>query len=150
MYRTTLILAFLFLTSLTFAGDTSDYSFSKTVDMSYEDALVKVTEELKTAGFGIISETDVKATMKNKLDVDMKPYKILGACNPKLAHDAIQAEQQIGLFLPCNVIVYVNDEDKTVISAVDPVKMMMAVENPQLEKTAMQVRDKLKAVIDNL
>ncbi len=132
------------------ADDSPSYAFAKTVDLSFDDALTKVSAELKNAGFGIITEIDVQTTMKKKLDKDMKPYKILGACHPQSAFDAIQAEKQIGLFLPCNVIVYVNDEDKTVVSAVDPVAMMAAVENPELAKTAKQIREKLKSVIDNM
>ena len=88
--------------------------------------------------------------MKKKLDAEIKPYKILGACHPKFAHEALQQEIEIGLFLPCNVIVYVNEKGKTVVSAVDPVAMMMAVDNPSLGDTAAEVREKLKMVIDSL
>lgn len=144
-----ILLLFIFLIAA-FAGDSSSYAFSKTVDLSYEEALIKVTDELKTAGFGVITEIDVRATMKAKLEKEMKPYKILGACNPQFAFESIQKEEQVGLFLPCNVIVYVNETGKTVVSAVDPVAMMMAVENPELTETAKKVREKLKKVIENL
>ena len=91
----------------------TNYGFWKTVNLGFEEAITKVTEELKKEGFGILTEIDVTATFKNKLDVDFKPYKILGACNPPNAYKALQAEEQIGLMLPCNVIVYVDDNDKT-------------------------------------
>ncbi len=144
-----------FLMTLTFfsflhAGDSPSYAFSKIVELSYEETLTKVTADLKSAGFGVITEIDVQATMKAKLEKEMKPYKILGACNPTFAFEAIQKEEQVGLFLPCNVIVYVNDGGKTVVSAVDPVAMMMAVDNPELTETAKKVREKLKNVIENL
>ncbi|MBN1479671.1 DUF302 domain-containing protein [candidate division KSB1 bacterium] len=135
---------------MVYSAETPSYGFSKTLDLSYEEALNKVSAELKELGFGIITEIDVQATMKKKLDVDIKPYKILGACNPSFAYAAIQAETHIGLFLPCNVIVYVNEDNQTVVSAVDPVAMMAAVENPELAETANKVRESLKRVIDNL
>ena len=127
-----------------------DYGFSKIVNLSYEQALEKVTQELKKEGFGIITEIDVKATMKKKLDVDYRPYKILGACNPKFAHQALMAEEQIGLMLPCNVIVYENESGKTVVSAINPAAAMGAIENPELKKVAKTVQDKLKKVIKNI
>ncbi len=129
---------------------TTSYGFSKEVDYSFEQALDKVAEELKKEGFGILTEIDVKATMKKKLDVDYRPYKILGACNPPFAHQALQAEEQIGLMLPCNVIVYVNGNNRTVIAAVNPMASMQAVENPNLGEVAAQVQNKLKAVIERV
>lgn len=144
------------ITSLVFAqadkGDSnkSNYAFSKEVNLSYEQALEKVTQELKKEGFGIITEIDVKATMKKKSGVDYRPYKILGACNPKFAHKALEAEEQIGLMLPCNVIVYENNSGKTVVSAVDPVSAMGAVENSELEEIAKSIQAKLKKVIDQI
>ena len=126
------------------------YYFSKTVDFGYEEAIEKVTEALKEEGFGILTEIDVKATLKKKIDVDVKPYKILGACNPPFAYKAMQAEEMIGLMLPCNVVVFINDEDKTVVAAVDPVASMKAVENDNLGEVAETIRGKLKKVIDNL
>lgn len=128
----------------------TNYSFSKTVGLSFEEALEKVTEELKKEGFGILTEIDVKATLKKKIDVDFKPYKILGACNPPFAYKALQAEEQIGLMLPCNVIVYVNDDGETVLAIIDPVASMISVENPGLEETANTIREKLKKVYENI
>ncbi|GBD93428.1 hypothetical protein BMS3Abin05_01011 [bacterium BMS3Abin05] len=126
------------------------YGFTRNVDLSYEQAIEKVTEELKKEGFGILTEIDVTATLKKKLDVDFKPYKILGACNPPFAYKALQAEEQIGLMLPCNVIVYVNDSGETVVSAVDPVASMQAVDNPGLGEVAQTIQGKLKLVIERL
>ena len=127
-----------------------DYGFSKIVNLSYEQALEKVTQELKKEGFGIITEIDVKATMKKKLDVDYRPYKILGACNPKFAHQALEAEEQIGLMLPCNVIVYENKNGKTVVTAVNPAAAMGSIENPKLKEVAKSVEAKLRKVIENI
>ncbi|HDL18296.1 MAG TPA: DUF302 domain-containing protein [Bacteroidetes bacterium] len=126
------------------------YAFSKIVGLGYDEAIEKVTGELKKEGFGILTEIDVKETLKKKLDVDFKPYKILGACNPPYAYKSLQAEEQIGLMLPCNVIVYVNDNDGTVVAAVDPVASMQAVDNPNLGEVAQTIQGKLKSVIERL
>ncbi len=126
------------------------YYFSKTLEISFDEALMKVTEELKKEGFGILTEIDVKETMKKKMDVDFRKYKILGACNPPLAHKAIQTEDKIGTMLPCNVIVQELSEGKIEVAAIDPVASMQAVENPKLRDVADQVRVKLKRVIDSL
>lgn len=126
------------------------YYFSKTLGISFDEALMKVTEELKREGFGILTEIDVKETMKKKMDVDFRKYKILGACNPPLAHKAIQIEDKIGTMLPCNVIVQELSEGKIEVAAIDPVASMQAVENPKLRDVADQVRVKLKRVIDSL
>lgn len=127
------------------------YYFSKILgNVSFEGAISKVTEELKKEGFGILTEIDVKETLKKKLDVDFKKYKILGACNPPFAYQALQAEDKIGLMLPCNVIVHEIEEGKIEIVAIDPVASMQAVENPNLGKIAEQVRNKLKTVVQNL
>lgn len=128
----------------------TEYGFTKTVGLSFEQAIKKVTEELKKEGFGILTEIDVQATLKNKLDVDFTPYKILGACNPPSAYKALQAEEQIGLMLPCNVIIYVNDTGETVVAAVDPIASMQAVENPALGEVAQTIQAKLKAVIERI
>lgn len=128
----------------------SNYGFSKVVDLDYQEAIEKVTVELQKEGFGILTEIDVQGTLKKKLNVDFRPYKILGACNPPSAYKALQAEEQIGLMLPCNVIVYVNDEGKTVVAAVDPVASMQAVENEQLVVIANEIRGKLENVIHSL
>ena len=126
------------------------YYFSTTLDTNFDQSIEKVTEELKKEGFGILTEIDVKETFKKKLDVDFRKYRILGACNPTMAHQAIQAESRIGTMLPCNVIVQELDNGKTEVSAVDPVASMKAVENNQLQPIATQVRDKLKKVISSL
>ncbi len=128
----------------------TSYGFSKVVNLGYDEAIEKVTDELKKEGFGVLTEIDVKATLKKKLDVDFKPYKILGACNPPFAYKALQSEEQIGLMLPCNVIVYVNDEGKTVVAAVDPIASMQAVKNESLGEVAETIQGKLKKVISNL
>lgn len=125
----------------------TNYGFWKVVNLGYDEAIKKVTEELKKEGFGVLTEIDVKATLKKKLDVDFKPYKILGACNPAYAHQALQSEEQIGLMLPCNVIIYVNDNGKTIVAAIDPVASMTAVGNAALEVHAQEVRTKLQRVI---
>lgn len=125
------------------------YYFSKKVDLSFDDAIEKVTEELKKDGFGILTEIDVKATLKKKLDVDFRPYKILGACNPPFAYRALQAEEKIGTMLPCNVIVQAT-ETGVEISAVDPVASMQAIDNPHLSGVAKTIQEKLKGVIERL
>lgn len=126
------------------------YGFSKEVDLTYEEAIEKVTLELSKEGFGVLTEIDVKATLKKKLDVDFRPYKILGACNPPFAYKALQAEEQIGLMLPCNFIVYVNDENKTIVAAIDPIASMQAVQNESLGEVAQTVQQKIKNVIANV
>jgi uncharacterized protein (DUF302 family) len=117
---------------------------------SFDDAIAKVTALLKEEGFGVLTEIDVKDTLKKKIDVDFKKYKILGACNPHFAHKALQSEDKIGVLLPCNVVVE-EQEDRTIeVSAVDPVASMATVQNDQLGGLATEVRDKLKRVIDRL
>lgn len=128
----------------------TNYGFSKVVNLGYDEAIEKVTEELKKEGFGVLTEIDVKETLKKKLDVDFKPYKILGACNPPFAYKALQSEEQIGLMLPCNVIVYVNDEGKTIVAAIDPIASMQAVKNESLGEVAETIQGKLKSVISKL
>ena len=125
------------------------YGFSKTVDLSFEDTINKVTEELKKEGFGILTTIDVKETLKNKIDVDFKKYTILGACNPTLAHKALQAEEEIGLLLPCNVIVYEKDS-KSAVSVFDPSLMTKVVENENLNPIAEKVKEKLQRVFDSI
>ena len=126
------------------------YYTSKTVDFTYDQAIEKVTGLLKEEGFGVLTEIDVKNTLKEKLDVDFKKYKILGACNPNFAHKALQAEDKIGVMLPCNVIVEEHEDGTVEVSAVNPVASMQAVTNDELHPIAGQVRDKLDKVIDNL
>lgn len=125
------------------------YSYSATSDRSFKDTITKVTELLKEEGFGVLTEIDVKETLKKKLDVDFKKYKILGACNPNFAYQALQAEDKIGVMLPCNVIVEEHEDGTVEVSAIDPVASMQAVDNESLEPIAVEVRDRLKKVIDN-
>jgi len=126
------------------------YYFSKTMKTSFEEAVAKVTEELKKEGFGILTEIDVKATLKKKLNVDFRPYRILGACHPPSAHHALLAEDKIGLMLPCNVIVQEFSPGAVEVAAVDPVASMQAIDNPKLGQVAAQVRAKLEKVIGSL
>jgi uncharacterized protein (DUF302 family) len=121
------------------------YGFSKTLKMPYEKAIEKVTEELKSEGFGVLTTIDVRDTLKKKIDVDFKKYIILGACNPSFAHKALQAEEEIGLILPCNVIVYEKD-DNTVVSFFDPELMSQIVDNQNLKNIAAEVKQKLLRV----
>ena len=126
------------------------YYFTKKVNISFDDAIAKVTEELKKEGFGVLTEIDVQATFKKKLDVDFRKYRILGACNPNFAHQALTAEDKIGLMLPCNVVVQETTDGKIEVSAIDPIASMMAVKNDSLGSVAQQVQAKIKRVIDAL
>ena len=127
------------------------YYFAKTLaDTSFDDAITRVSDALKAEGFGILTEIDVKATMKKKLDKDFRDYRILGACNPSMAWQALQAEDRIGTMLPCNVIVQQRDNGEVEVAAVDPQASMQAVDNPALADVAAEVRDSLKRVIDAL
>jgi uncharacterized protein (DUF302 family) len=126
------------------------YYFSKTLNVSFDEAVTKVTEELKKEGFGILTDIDVQGALKKKLNVDFRKYRILGACNPPFAYQALQAEDKIGTMLPCNVIVQEIVEGKVEIAAIDPVASMMAIENPKLSNIAEQVQNKLRKVIENL
>ena len=119
-------------------------------DYGFDEAIEKVTEELQKEGFGVLTEIDVTATFKKKINVDFRPYRILGACNPHFAHQAIQAEEKIGTMLPCNVIVQQLDNGKVEVSAVNPMASMMAVKNDALEDIATQVSNKLENVIKQL
>ena len=125
------------------------YHFSKTLNNDFDTAIEKVTVELKKEGFGVLTQIDVQDTLKKKLDVDFRKYKILGACNPHFAYEALLAEDTIGTMLPCNVIVQERKDGKVEVSAVDPVASMMAIKNDTLVGVAMQVREKLNRVIDN-
>ena len=128
-----------------------DYYFKTTLnDTTFDQAIEKVTEELKKEGFGVLTEIDIKATLKEKLDVDFYNYRILGACNPPFAYKALQAEDKIGTMLPCNVIVQERESGNIEVSAVDPIASMMAIENEALGEVAAQVRVKLKNVIEQL
>ena len=126
------------------------YYFSKTLNLAFDKAITGVTEELKKEGFGILTEIDVKATLKKKLDVDFRNYRILGACNPPFAYKALQAEDKIGTMLPCNVIVQEISDGKVEVTAIDPLASMQAVENPALKTIAAEISGKLKKVIERV
>ncbi|MGO4820448.1 MULTISPECIES: DUF302 domain-containing protein [unclassified Flavobacterium] len=127
-----------------------EYYFSKTITDSFENAIEKVTKGLKEEGFGILTEIDLKATLKKKLDVDFYNYTILGACNPPFAYKALLAEDKIGTMLPCNVIVQEKIAGQIEIAAVDPAASMQAVDNTELAEIAAEIRDRLKNAIDQL
>ena len=126
------------------------YYFSKTVNLPFDAAIARVTEELKKEGFGVLTDIDVKATMKKKLDVEFRNYRILGACNPPFAYQALLAEDKIGTMLPCNVIVQEHAPGQVEIAAIDPVASMAAVDNPGLGAIGMQVRAKLQKVVERI
>lgn len=126
------------------------YVNSKIVNYTFEDAIAKVTDELKKEGFGILTEIDVQETLKNKLDVDFRKYKILGACNPTFAYKALQMEETLGVLLPCNVVVQEKEDGKVQVSVVNPMESMQAVKNPALEEVAVTVSSKLQKVLENL
>ena len=125
------------------------YYYARTVDRPISDTEARVREELEKEGFGVLTEIDVKATLKKKLDVNFRPYKILGACSPGFAHKALQAEDKIGTMLPCNVIIQSQDS-QTEVAAVDPVSSMQAVDSEELAGIAGQVREQLRNVIDRV
>ena len=126
------------------------YALETTTTRSFEDTIARVTELLAAQGFGVLTEIDVQATLKKKLDVDFRRYRILGACNPPFAHRALQHSLDVGMLMPCNVIVYETDAGKTVVSAVDPMQTMAAQGEPALRPLADEVRQKLQRVIDSL
>ncbi len=126
------------------------YYFAKTLPLGFDEAVRHTTETLKQQGFGIISDIDVKRTLQSKIGVDFRNYRILGACNPKLAHAALQLEDKIGTMLPCNVVVQEIGGDKTEVAAVDPVASMAAADNPRLKELAQHVQTLLRKVIDAL
>jgi uncharacterized protein (DUF302 family) len=130
-------------------GKKMKYNYKKQVNISYSEAVTKVKAELQKEGFGVMTEIDVKATLKKKLNVDFDNYIIIGACNPPFAYQALQAEKDIGLLLPCNVIVY-DDGGKTFAASILPTQAMNMIENKKLQDIAVQVESKLKKVIDNL
>lgn len=126
---------------------TQEYAFKTTLDVPYETAIEKATAALKDEGFGVLTEIDVKATLKKKLDVDFRRYIILGACNPNLAYQALQVETELGLLLPCNVIVYETDEGRSMVSIVDPLTMLGVVDSQQLNPIADEAKTRLQRVL---
>lgn len=127
------------------------YYFNKTITTkNFDEAVTYVTEELKKEGFGIVTDINMKDTLKNKIGVDFKNYRILGACNPHYAYKALQGEDKIGVFLPCNVVVEQHENDEIEVSAVDPIASMISVKNDALGGIATEIQAKLKKVIDNL
>ncbi len=126
------------------------YYFSKKLEMPFDKAIQHVTDALAAKGFGVLTTIDVQATMKKKLNVEFRPYTILGACNPEFAHKALQSEDMIGTMLPCNVVLQESGKGSVEVSAVDPVASMMAIKNPKLATIAGEVRDLLKLVVSGL
>ena len=126
----------------------TSYGYSKTLDVSFDEALSKVPEALKTEGFGVLTEIDVKQTLKKKLDVDFRRYTILGACNPPLAHTALQNDLFLGLLLPCNVVVYEDDSGKVAVSFINPKEMFKVVDNPDVQGIAEEVDAKMRRALD--
>lgn len=128
----------------------SSYGFGKTVELTFEQAVEQVTAGLQAEGFGILTEIDVAATLKKKLDKDIPPYRILGACNPTLAHQALQTDPSIGLLLPCNVVVRQNDKREVFVEFMDPEAVLNLVDNQDIAKLAQEVRQKLERVMEGL
>jgi uncharacterized protein (DUF302 family) len=126
------------------------YYFAKTLDLPFDEAVTKAREALANEGFGVITEIDVQKTMKAKIGADMRPYLILGACNPRLAYEALQLENKVGVMLPCNVIVQDLGGGRTEVAAIDPVASMQAIPNPGLAEKAGSVRDMLKAAVERM
>ncbi|MEQ8624427.1 MAG: DUF302 domain-containing protein [Vicingaceae bacterium] len=128
-----------------------NYYYNKVLkDNSFDEAIERVTDELKKEGFGVLTEMDVKETLKKKLDVDFRRYRILGACNPSFAYKALQAEGKIGVMLPCNVVVEEHETGEVEVSAVDPIASMQAISNKELGDVAMEIKSKLQIVVDKL
>ncbi|MDZ4865721.1 MAG: DUF302 domain-containing protein [Alphaproteobacteria bacterium] len=126
------------------------YYFARQLSAGFEEAIAKVTEALKREGFGILTTIDVRDTLKKKIDVDFRNYRILGACNPGLAHRALELEDKVGTMLPCNVIVQELAPNKIEVAAIDPVASMRAIDNPRLKDAAGEVQAKLRKVIESL
>ncbi|MCP5426282.1 MAG: DUF302 domain-containing protein [Gammaproteobacteria bacterium] len=126
------------------------YYFNKIVDMSFDEAIARTTAELQMEGFGVLTEIDIKATLKKKINVELRDYRILGACNPQYAYKALLAEDKVGTMLPCNVIVRETDDGRIEIAAIDPVASMQAIGNEELGGIAQKIQLKLKHVIENI
>lgn len=128
----------------------SNFGFGKSIELDFEEAITRVTEKLAAEGFGVLTTIDVQATLKAKLDEDMRPYRILGACNPVLAHQAITAVPDIGLLLPCNVLVRQEDDGRVRVDFMDPASVLGLVDDERVEPLAGQVRQKLEKVLQAL
>jgi len=128
----------------------SNYSFGGETDLSFDEAVKKVTETLKVQGFGVLTEIDAKKVLKEKLGLERKPYKILGACNPHFAHKAIDMEPELGTLLPCNVLVYEREDGKVVVTAMDPEAALKLVGNPDVEEIAKEVRKRIQGALENV
>lgn len=126
------------------------YYFAKTIHATMDEAIERVSRALAAQGFGIVTQIDMSATLKNKLNVDFRPYRVLGACNPEFAYKALTEEDKIGTMLPCNVVVQEISPDRIEVAAVDPAASMQAVTNPRLAEVALAVQDKLKAMVESL
>lgn len=127
-----------------------NYYFSKTLETSFDEAVQKIITALKIEGFGVISEINMNEKLKEKLNVDFKKYKILGACNPSFAYKALQVEDKIGIMLPCNILIIEQEQNKIEIAAVNPIVSMQGIMNPELGDIAKQVTDKLQKIIENI
>lgn len=126
------------------------YYFSRTIEGGFDEVVGRTREALKQEGFGIITEIDVQATLKSKIDVDFRPYLILGACNPAMAHEALQIEDKVGTMLPCNVVVQEGPEGQIEVAVIDPVASMRSIGNPALSEKAAEVAAKLRAALDRM
>lgn len=126
------------------------YYMAATLQMPFDEAIERAEAALKAEGFGVLTRVDIQETLKSKIDVDFRPYTILGACNPKLAHEALQLEDKVGIMLPCNVVVQQSEDGAVEVAAIDPVASMQAIDNPALREAAMVVRDKLMRAIKAL
>ena len=127
-----------------------NYYLAATLETDFDEAIARTESALKRERFGVLTRVDVQQTLKDKIDVDFRPYTILGACNPKLAHEALQLEDKVGTMLPCNVVVQQKDAGRVEVAAINPTASMQAIDNPQLKKAAETVREKLFRVIDSL
>ncbi len=128
----------------------TEYSFTKTVNYGFDETIERVKNELKKEGFGVLADLDFKSTLKEKLNVEFRPYRVLAACNPPNALRALKAEEQIGLFLPCNVIIYENESNDVIVAAIDPLTNMSIVKNNEVLEVAQIIQAKLKTVIEKV
>ena len=127
-----------------------NYHFSKIMSSDFDSTIMKVIDELKKEGFGIVTDIDMKETLKKKIDVNFRKYRILGACNPKYAYQALLVEDKVGTMLPCNIVVQEHADGRIEVSAIDPMASMMAIENDKLGTLANEIREKLRRVIENI